>query len=111
MFRDWRRSGLRHQSGCQCNCIFSTLAATIDAWNAETSAVAKCTVPDGAVYTGLSQTGSLLYAADTVNGKMDVFNTLFQKTTVSGTFVDLNVAAGFTPYDIQNVGGKLYVEY
>jgi uncharacterized protein (TIGR03118 family) len=93
------------------NFIFSTLAGTIDAWNAGTSAVAKFTAPDGAVYTGLAQAGSLLYAADNANGKIDVFNTLFQKTTVSGTFVDPNVAAGFTPYDIQNVGGKLYVEY
>jgi uncharacterized protein (TIGR03118 family) len=71
--------------------------------------VAKFTAPDGTVHTGLAQAGSLLYAADTVNGKIDVFNTLFQKTTVSGTFV--GPAAGFTPYDIQNVGGKLYVEY
>ena len=53
----------------------------------------------------------MLYAADTFNGKIDVFNNLFQQTTVSGTFADPNVASGFTPYNIQNVGGKLYVEY
>ena len=97
--------------GMNATFIFSTLAGTIDAWNGGTSAVAKFTAPDGAVYTGLAQAGSLLYAADTVNGKIDVFNTLFQKTSVSGTFFDPSVAAGFTPYDIQNVGGNLYVEY
>jgi uncharacterized protein (TIGR03118 family) len=97
--------------GVNANFIFSTLAGTIDAWNSGTSAVSKFTAPDGAVYTGLAQAGTLLYAADTVNGKIDVFNTSFQKTTVSGTFMDPNVTPGFTPYDIQNVGGKLYVEY
>ena len=97
--------------GVNANFIFSTLAGTIDAWNAGTSAVAKFTATDGAVYTGLAQAGSLLYAADTVNGKIDVFDTTFQETTVSGTFVDPNVTTGFTPYDIQNIGGKLYVEY
>ncbi len=97
--------------GVNANFIFSTLAGTIDAWNSGTSAVQKFAATDGAVYTGLAQAGSLLYAADTANGKIDVFNTTFQKTTVSGTFVDPNVTPGFTPYDIQNVGGKLYVEY
>src|SRR5262249_15918791 len=36
---------------------------------------------------------------------------LFQPTTVAGSFTDPNVAAGFTPYNIQTVNGKLYVEY
>uniref|UniRef100_Q01XA9 Uncharacterized protein n=1 Tax=Solibacter usitatus (strain Ellin6076) TaxID=234267 RepID=Q01XA9_SOLUE len=97
--------------GVTANFIFSTLAGTIDAWNSGTTAVTKFTAPDGAVYTGLAQAGSLLYAADTFNDKIDVFDTSFQKTTVAGNFVDPNVAAGFTPYDIQNVGGNLYVEY
>ena len=79
--------------GVNANFIFSTLAGTIDAWNAGTSAVAKFTATDGAVYTGLAQAGSLLYAADTVNGKIDVFDTTFQETTVSGTFVDPNVTS------------------
>lgn len=97
--------------GVNANFIFSTLAGTIDAWNSGTSAVQKFAATDGAVYTGLAQAGSLLYAADTANGKIDVFDNTFQKTTVSGTFADPNVGTGFTPYDIQNVGGKLYVEY
>jgi uncharacterized protein (TIGR03118 family) len=103
--------GFTMNTGSSAVFIFATLAGTIDAWNAGTSAVTQFTAPDGAVYTGLAQAGSLLYAADTRNGKIDVFNTSFAKTTVSGTFVDASVPAGFTPYDIQNVGGKLYVEY
>jgi uncharacterized protein (TIGR03118 family) len=91
--------------------IFSTLSGTIDAWNAGTSAVTQFTASNGAVYTGLAQVGNVLYAADTRNGNIDVFNSTFQKISVTGTFLDPSVTAGFTPYNIQNVGGKLYVEY
>jgi len=90
---------------------FATLAGTIDAWNGGTAAVVQFGATDGAVYTGLALDGSSLYAADTANGRIDVFDNTFHQTTVSGTFTDSSVAAGFTPYDIQNVGGKLYVEY
>jgi uncharacterized protein (TIGR03118 family) len=103
--------GFTMTSGSSANFVFATLAGTIDAWNSGTGAVTQFTATDGAVYTGLAQVGSLLYAADTRNGKIDVFNSSFQKTTVSGTFANASVPAGLTPYDIQNVGGKLYVEY
>ena len=91
--------------------VFATLAGTIDAWNGGTSAIIQATTP-GAVYTGLAVGGTKLYAADTVGvGRIDVFNNLFQPTTVAGSFIDPNVPSGFTPYNIQTVNGKLYVEY
>jgi len=91
--------------------IFSTLSGTVDAWNAGSSAVTEFTATDGAVYTGLAQLGNLLYVADTKNGKIDVLSNTFAKTTVSGSFSDANVPAGLTPYNIQTISGKLYVEY
>jgi uncharacterized protein (TIGR03118 family) len=91
--------------------IFSTLSGTIDAWNGGTAAAIQFTALDGAVYTGLAQLGSELYAADTRNNKIDVFNNTFQKITPTGTFVDPAVPAGLTPYDIQTINGQLYVEY
>jgi uncharacterized protein (TIGR03118 family) len=103
--------GFTTEAGASAVFVFSTLSGTIDAWNAGTSAVTQFTATDGAIYTGLAQAGSLLYAADNKNNKIDVFNNTFGKTTVSGTFTDPSVPSGFTPYDIQNVGGKLYVEY
>jgi uncharacterized protein (TIGR03118 family) len=103
--------GFTMNTGGQALFVFATLAGTIDAWNAGTAAATQFTASDGAVYTGLAQAGNLLYAADTANGKIDVFDSSFHKTTVSGAFADLSVPAGLTPYDIQSVGGKLYVEY
>jgi uncharacterized protein (TIGR03118 family) len=103
--------GFTMAGGLAANFIFSTLSGTIDAWNSGSSAVAQFTATDGAVYTGLALAGSDLYAADTVNNRIDVFGNTFAPTTVTGSFVDPNVALGFTPYNIQNIGGKLYVEY
>jgi uncharacterized protein (TIGR03118 family) len=98
--------------------IFATLGGTIAGWNpavGATSAVTQFTATDGAVYTGLTASffgsDNMLYAADNRNGKIDVFNSSFTKTTVSGSFTDPNVPAGLTPYNIQIIGGLLYVEY
>lgn len=104
-------SGFTMTSGTSANFVFATLSGTIDAWNSGTTAPTQFSATDGAVYTGLALAGSTLYAADTRNGRIDVFNNQFQPTTVPGTFSDPSVPAGFTPYNIQNVGGKLYVEY
>ena len=103
--------GFMMTSGTAANFIFSTLSGTIDAWNSGTSAVTQFAATDGAAYTGLALAGNEIYAADTANNRIDVFSNTFAQTTVTGNFVDPNVAAGFTPYNIQNVGGELYVEY
>jgi len=70
----------------------------------------------GAVFTGLaldnSGSASFLYTAnDTLSGGIDVFNSSFAPVTLAGTFVDPGLPAGYVPYNIQNIGGLLYVEY
>jgi len=69
----------------------------------------------GAVYTGLAigndGTRNLLYAADTVGGKIDVFDGTFAPTSVPGMFVDPNLPPGLTPFNVQNLGGRLFVTY
>jgi uncharacterized protein (TIGR03118 family) len=90
---------------------FATLQGTLAAWNSGTTASTLFTATDNAVYTGLAVNGTRLYAADSANGKIDVFDQAFTKQTPSGAFVDPNVPTGFTPYNIQTIDGKLYVEY
>ena len=96
--------------------LFSTLSGQIAGWNSGTSAVTTFSAPDGAVYTGLtsgvaSGGNNVLYAADLAGQKIDVFSSTFAKTAVSGTFTDPTLPSGYRPYNIQNVGGKLYIEY
>jgi uncharacterized protein (TIGR03118 family) len=45
------------------------------------------------------------------SGHIDVFDKNFMPTTVSGGFVDPNIPAGFAPFNVQNINGKLYVTY
>jgi uncharacterized protein (TIGR03118 family) len=97
--------------------IFDSLSGTISGWNGAqgTTAFTEFTATDGAAFTGLANgsngSGDFLYAADFANRRIDVFNGNFALTTLAGSFTDPNLPAGYSPYNIQAVGGKLYVEY
>jgi uncharacterized protein (TIGR03118 family) len=72
--------------------------------------------PAGAVFKGLaisatSKQGPMLYAADVANATIDMFNGSFQPVSNAGKFVDPALPAGYAPFNIQNLGGKLYVTY
>lgn len=93
---------------------FATLQGTIATWSGGMTASVSAAVP-GAAFTGLALAndgalGNLLYAANSLGG-IDVFNSSFARVSLLGSFVDPNLPAGYTPYNIQNIGGDLYVEY
>src|SRR5262249_55536557 len=70
---------------------------------------------NGAHYTGLAigsnGAAHFLYAADFHNGKIDVIDGQFHKTNLAGSFKDPHLPKGFAPFNIQNLGGNLYVTY
>ena len=98
--------------------IFATEDGTISAWNPAILNNAQLKVDNsasGAVYKGLAA-GSVagdnfLYATDFHNDKIDVFDKTFSQTTVSGNFSDPTLPAGYAPFGIANIGGKLFVSY
>ena len=99
--------------------IFANLNGSISAWNlsninsaTQNAATVEHTTP-GAVYTGLaiSAAGGLLYAANGATGKIDVFNGSFAPTTVSGNFTDPDLPAGYVPFNVKDIGGKVFVAY
>lgn len=100
-------------SGTPSHFIFDNLNGTISAWTGGTSAVTVATTP-GAVYTGLalasSGSANYLYAANSKGG-INVFNSSFQPTTLAGNFTDPNAIAGYTAFNVQSIGSKLYVTY
>ncbi len=102
-------------NGSTPNFVFATISGSIYAWNNGNGTTAQLTATTaGATYTGLAigsnTSGSFLYAAN-VRGTIDVFNSSFGRATLAGSFTDPNLPAGYTPYNIQNVNGLLYVEY
>ncbi len=96
--------------------IFATEDGTIAGWSGGTTASLE--VDDsgsGAVYKGIALgnngTANFLYATDFHNGAISVFDKNFTPVTLSGSFTDPNLPAGFAPFGIQNIGGILIVTY
>jgi uncharacterized protein (TIGR03118 family) len=96
--------------------LFATESGTIAGWDSGTSASLKVDNSGiGAGYTGLAigstGSGAFLYAANFSQGKIDIFDTNFVAATLAGTFTDPNLPSGYAPFNIQNLGGTLYVTY
>jgi uncharacterized protein (TIGR03118 family) len=95
--------------------IFDGEDGTLSAWNNGGSAELKQNFGTASVYKGLalgSAGGSnFLYATNFHTGNIDVFNSTFQQTTLTGSFTDPNLPTGFAPFGIQNIGGNLFVTY
>jgi uncharacterized protein (TIGR03118 family) len=100
--------------GRPANFIFANLNGTISAWdaNAGTTAVVQATTP-GAVYTGLaiSAAASRIYAANGAQNRIDVFDGTFAPVSLPGAFTDPTLPAGLVPFNVQNIGGQIYVTY
>ena len=96
--------------------LFATLDGTISGWapqsNPNTAIIAVNNSAAGAVYTGLAisshTTGNFLFAADTANNKVDVYDSTFSLVT---SFTDTTLPPGFTPFGIQDIGGNVYVAF
>lgn len=99
--------------------IFATEQGTVSGWNpgaSLTSTILKVdNSPSSAIYKGLAignnGSGDFLYAANFHSGAIDVFNTTFASTTLTGSFMDPTLPAGYAPFNIENLGGALYVTY
>jgi uncharacterized protein (TIGR03118 family) len=111
--------------------LFATENGTIVGWNPGVNPVgfdhakagtygtlAVDNSASGAVYKSLTiatDAGgrTLLYAADFHNNRIDVFDTNFKKVTTlpMGAFTDSNLPKGYAPFNVQELGGKIYVTY
>ena len=99
--------------------IFATENGTISGWNLNVSVGAAILAVDNsadeAIYKGLAlgsnTAGNFLYATDFHNGHVDVFDKTFTAATLSGSFADPSIPAGFAPFGIASIEGSLYVTY
>jgi hypothetical protein len=93
--------------------IFDTEDGIIANWTGGTSAVvAFDNSASGAVYKGLALLNStLLLAANFNSGKVDVYDHNFTSTTLSGSFTDPKLPAGYAPHGIHVIGNQIYVAY
>lgn len=98
--------------------IFASEDGLITAWNNAIGKIAEIKVDNSsknAVYKGLaigtSDAGGTLYGANFRSGKIDTWGPGFVPVTLAGSFADSQVPAGYAPFNIWNIGNKLYVEY
>ena len=96
--------------------LFATLDGTISGWAPQAdfnqAHIQVNNSAAGAVYTGLAisskASGNRLFAADTVNNKVDIYDGTF---TFVKSFTDTTLPAGFTPFGIQDINGVVYVAF
>ncbi len=99
--------------------IFDGEGGTIMGWSPTVDATSAVIAYDdgagGAVYKGLALASNggadFLFASDFHNNKIDVFDRGFAKVDTTGKFIDPGLPAGYAPFGIQAIGGKLYVTY
>jgi uncharacterized protein (TIGR03118 family) len=96
--------------------LFATEDGTLSGWNPKvnmTQAILKVTTPN-AVYKGLTigqMSGkNVLYAANFRSGKIEAYDTNFAPVSLAaGAFTDNEVPAGYAPFNVQNIGGNIFV--
>jgi uncharacterized protein (TIGR03118 family) len=100
--------------------IFDTFEGTIAGWSPSTGAMTIVNNSSTAQYTGLTEGTSngqtYLYAANDLSPSgIEVYNSSWSRVTLAGSFVDPKLKKGFArslvPYNIQNIGGELFVTY
>jgi uncharacterized protein (TIGR03118 family) len=96
--------------------IFASEDGKIRAWRGgSTAALVTADLNDGAIYKGLAiaqgQAGPRLYAADFHNARVDVFDGGWNDVTPAGSFDDPELPAGYAPFGIQTIGGRIFVAY
>lgn len=94
--------------------IFDTQDGLVAIWTgaSNTASVAFDNSASGAAYTGLALlNGNTLLAANFNSGKIDVLNNDFQPTSLSGSFSDPNLPAGYAPFSVHIINNQIYVAY
>jgi uncharacterized protein (TIGR03118 family) len=107
--------------------IFASENGGIDGWNptvgasgpGATSTVTEVAVRNGAnaVYKGLaiaqaSNGHTYLYAANFRSGRVEAYDSNFTPVELpGGLFVDPRIPAGYAPFNVQELAGRLYVSY
>jgi uncharacterized protein (TIGR03118 family) len=106
--------------------LFDSENGGIDAWNPAVgaSAAARSTVTEtavrngaNAVYKGLAMGRTAnghtyLYAANFRSGRVEAYDDAFTPVELpGGLFVDPRIPAGYAPFNVQELAGRLYVSY
>jgi uncharacterized protein (TIGR03118 family) len=99
--------------------IFASFDGTISGWNPQanpTNAITKVWATPGSVLTGATVAEvfgkRFLYVTDVNAGKIKVFDSYFRPVgSPGGAFQDELLPSNFVPFNVQNIGGNLYITF
>jgi len=114
--------GFQVAKGAPAAFIFATEDGTISGWNSSanpSTALIMVNTKSASVFKGLAlatvnspsgQSADFLYAADFRKNRIAVYDTNFKPIHLFGdAFEDHRIPHGFAPFNVQNIGGNLYV--
>ena len=117
-------TGFALTAGNPARFIFVTDDGSVSGWNravSPTSTVVKVDTKGASVFKGMTVATLndpiagptyFLYVADFRKAKVNVYDTNFNPVTLSPSwFKDSHVPPGYAPFNVQNVGGNIYVAY
>jgi hypothetical protein len=108
-----------HAAALPARFLFSAGEGLIAGWSGDVDFahpyVAIDATARGAVYKGIAiasaGASSVLYAADFRNNRIDVFDARFERIHIPGDFADPTLPAGFAPFGIEVIDGRVFVAY
>jgi len=119
--------GMLLPNGTKASFLFSTLDGTISGWNSllgTAGAVAQIAINNsaaGASYPSLAilnngtagvTFSSFILAANFGTGNaIEVYDSTFKPTKLTGTFTDPNLPAGYAPFSVHVIGTQIFVNY
>jgi uncharacterized protein (TIGR03118 family) len=118
-------AGFKLSNGNPAFFLFASEDGAISGWNptlppgpapATSAEIAPTKSPAGAVYKGLALNSDssnnnqnpVLYAANFNDGKVEMYDSSFARTK---TFTDPTLPAGYAPFNVSVMNGKLYVTF
>ena len=95
--------------------IFATDDGQIAGWNGVGTAAISAVPPSDDIYLGLAignnGVANHLYVANFNHNEVEVLDGSFHEVSLSGDFEDPDLPDGYGPFNVQNIGGVLYVAY
>jgi uncharacterized protein (TIGR03118 family) len=95
--------------------LFASEDGTISGWSGGTAATTLQTGSMDNSYKGTTTAeigaNSYLYSANFKSGKIDVLKGSALTPDLTGNFTDPGLPSGVAPFNVQNLGGTLYVSY
>ena len=103
-------------SGAIPRFLFANLDGSISGWvPGSTTATVLVNPSRNNVYTGLtlasSGGSSYLYAANRATNTIDVYDSSFTATTLTGNFTDPGLPAGYSVFNVKALGSSIFVTY